>query len=137
MRFYVANEKKKKKKGKDEKWREINIIGLAGPLVSFGELRLSSIASPVIIQESRVRKKKTFPFLPLFLPLLVIFTQSLSPSPSRTRLCSFFSHLSSPLAHFSLIRPFRLIVFSGVYSRQLARDPLKHAIIALLVVFEV
>lgn len=55
---------KEKKKGKDEKWREINIIGLAGPLVSFGEMRLSTIT--VINQESRVREKKSRPFLPLF-----------------------------------------------------------------------
>ncbi len=53
--FYVTNEKKK---GKDEKWREINIIGLAGPLVSFGELRLSTITAQSLPRNPELGKSK-------------------------------------------------------------------------------
>lgn len=55
------------KKGKDEKWREINITELAGPLVSFGELRLSTITAQSLPRNPELAKRKTRLFLPLFL----------------------------------------------------------------------
>lgn len=93
------------KKGKDEKWREINIIGLARPLVSFGELRLSTIT--VINQESRVREKKARSFLPLFLPLFISFTPFLSPS---TSMLFYFSPSPFPVPNF-------VPLYSNIFSR--------------------
>lgn len=52
--FYVTNGIK----GKDEKWREINIIALAGPLVSFGESRLSTITAQSLPRNPELTKRK-------------------------------------------------------------------------------
>lgn len=45
-------------KKKDEKWREINIITLAGPRVSFGELRLSTITAQSLPRNPELTKRK-------------------------------------------------------------------------------
>lgn len=49
---------RKWKKEKDEKLREINIFGLAGPLVSFGELRLSTIIAQSLSRNPEFGKRK-------------------------------------------------------------------------------
>lgn len=64
--------------------------------------------SPVIIQEFRVWEKKTRPFLPLFLPFFIYFTQILSLFMSYTALCLF------SVSH----RPFSLLLYlslSGLF----------------------
>lgn len=65
--FYVTNERRK-----DEKWREINIIGLARPLVSFGGLELSTITARSLPWNPESGKRKpglSFLFFPSLHPL--------------------------------------------------------------------
>lgn len=78
------------KKGKDEKWREINITELAGPLVSFGELRLSTITAQSLPRNPELAKRKTRLFLPLFL-FAFTFPHFLSPATNPS-LCFSVSH---------------------------------------------
>lgn len=76
--FYVTNGIK----GKDEKWREINIIALAGPLVSFGESRLSTITAQSLPRNPELTKRKPgLSFLFFSSPSLSLrsFCFSLSP----------------------------------------------------------
>lgn len=74
------------KKGKDEKWREINITELAGCLVSFGELRLSTITAWSLPRNPELAKRKTRLLRPLFL-LAFTFPHFLSPATTLS-LCS-------------------------------------------------
>lgn len=74
-----------KKGGKDEKWREINIVGLAGPLVSFGKLRLSTLTAQSLPRNPELTKRKAgLSFLSFSSPSL-----SLPPLQSATTLFSF------------------------------------------------
>lgn len=71
-----------KKKGKDEIWREINIIGLAAPHVSFGELRLSTITAQSLPRNPELGKRKpvlSFRFFFLSSSLLLNFSPPLCP----------------------------------------------------------
>lgn len=82
MIFYVTTGKKR---GKDEKWREINIVGLAGPLVSFGKLRLSTLTAQSLPRNPELTKRKAgLSFLSFSSPSL-----SLTPLQSATTLFSF------------------------------------------------
>lgn len=92
--LYMIFMSQMKKKGKDEKWREINIIGLAGPLVSFGELRLSTITAQSLPRNPELGKRK--PGLSfLFFSSLCHF-YSLSHPTSYTSLCFVFLFVSFP-----------------------------------------
>lgn len=74
-----------KKRGKDEKWREINIVGLAGPLVSFGKLRLRTLTAQSLPRNPELTKRKAgLSFLSFSSPSL-----SLTPLQSATTLFSF------------------------------------------------
>lgn len=55
------------KRGKDEKWREINIVGLAGASCFIWQIAAQYPYSPVITQEFRANKEKSRPLLPLVL----------------------------------------------------------------------
>lgn len=82
MIFYVTTGKKR---GKDEKWREINIVGLAGPLVSFGKLRLSTLTAQSLPRNPELTKRKAgLSFLSFSSPSL-----SLTPLQSAATLFSF------------------------------------------------
>lgn len=65
------------KRGKDEKWREINIVGLAGASCFIWQIAAQYPYGPVITQESRANKEKSRPLLPLFL-----LSNTFSHSPS-------------------------------------------------------
>lgn len=79
------------KRGKDEKWREINIVGLAGASCFIWQIAAQYPYSPVITQEFRTNKEKSRPLLPLFL-----LSNTFSHSPSiRYKPFSFLSFLFS------------------------------------------
>lgn len=85
MIFNVTSEKKER-----ERWKmERNKHHWAGRASCFiWRIEAQYHYSPVITQESRVREKKTRPFLPLFLHFFIYFTWFLSPSTSYISLCS-------------------------------------------------
>lgn len=86
--FYVTTGKKG---GKDEKWREINIVGLAGASCFIWQIAAQYPYSPVITQESRANKEKSRPLLPLFL-LSNTFSHSSSVRYKPFSFLSFLLH---------------------------------------------
>lgn len=82
----VTIEEKKRKRWKMER----NKHHWAGrPLVSFGELRLSTITAQSLSRNPELGKRKPGLSFPLFLQVLITFTQPLLPSSLCTSFCSF------------------------------------------------
>lgn len=82
----VTIEEKKRKRWKMER----NKHHWAGrPLVSFGELRLSTITAQSLSRNPELGKRKPGLSFPLFLQVLITFTQLLLPSSLCTSFCSF------------------------------------------------
>lgn len=79
------------KKKKRKRWKmERNKHHWAGrPLVSFGELRLSTITAQSLSRNPELGKRKPGLSFPLFLQVLITFTQPLLPSSLCTSFCSF------------------------------------------------
>lgn len=104
MIFNVTSEKK----GKDEKWREINITGLAGPLVSFGELRLSTITAQSLPRNPELGKRKPGPsFLSFFISSSIShdFSHPLHPIPLSSLFLFLIILFTCPLSHLFLVCP--------------------------------
>lgn len=98
---------REQKKGKDEKWGEINIIRLARASCFIWRLEARHHQSPVITQESRASKKQTRPFLPLVL----------LPPFSLTLCHPFWSLSPASFLSFSGLRPSPSVP-PGVFLRQ-------------------
>lgn len=82
----VTIEEKKRKRWKMKR----NKHHWAGrPLVSFGELRLSTITAQSLSRNPELGKRKPGLSFPLFLQVLITFTQPLLPSSLCTSFCSF------------------------------------------------
>lgn len=104
-------------------------MGLAGPLVSFGELRLSTITAQSLPRNPELEKRKAGLFLPPFPPLSMAFTHFLSPSTHFTLLSLLLivSFPCRPCLVCSLYRLFPRGYFqAGAYSRPRAPERPQH-----------